>query len=404
VPYRQNFPIPAVIDPPKMCLQLQIPDHPEWKAVISGLLLQPAYWFNWERTGDTSGAQCAAVWKEVYNSIDWSNMSCGCCDDIPHRYRVNPTTGNLEQSINGGVSWSAAAGGLQDLIVEPVPPVTSGVAATKCDAATNVAGQVDQWIAQVATDFDTAASILEFATAVLVAIAAAVFAALSLGALTAAEALVIPTIMAACVAAFGAGKVAFEAYWTTDVKDKILCAAFCNIGDDGSFTEAQFTAFWNDINADLPVGPAKMLFVGFLSSVGKEGLNAMAASGMSADADCEDCACEPGCVTEWHISEPNPGDVLGVITAQDDTHIEASTTNPQGGSGFYIYMDSGSMDNCCYVDYTLVESSSSVSASWQLCGSTEIQSGIISPGKCAWTLIFNSAAPFSINITKDNCP
>jgi len=403
LPYRQNFPIPAVIDPPKICLQLEIPDHPDWKAVISGLLLQPAYWFNWERTGDTAGAQCAAVWKEVYNSIDWSSMSCGCCDDIPHRYRVNPTTGNLEQSINGGETWSPAAGGLQDLIVEPVPPVTSGVAATKCDAATNVAGQVDQWIAQVATDFDTAASILEFATAVLVAIAAAVFAALSLGALTAAEALVIPTIMAACVAAFGAGKVAFEAYWTTDVKDKILCAAFCNIGDDGSFTEAQFTAFWNDINSDLPVGPAKMLFVGFLSSVGKEGLNAMAASGMSADADCEDCSCVPGCATEWVISEPNPGDVLGVILSQNDTEIIAETTNPQGGSGYYVYMNAPDLDTCCFVSFEVLESTSEISPTWYPCGSTSFVGGLLNPGACAWTLVFNSAAPFKVRIIKDNC-
>lgn len=291
MPYRQNFPIPAVINPPKTCLQIEIPDHPDWKAVISGLLFEMSYWFNWERTGDTSGAQCAAVWKEVYNSIDWSDMSC-CCEEPAKILRVNPETGRVEQSTDGGSSWQPAADGLPSVIVQPVPPVTSGVAATKCDAATNLAGQVDIWIAQVSNDFDTATSLLEFATAVLLAILAAVLTILSAGTLTAVEALVIPTISAALIAAWGAGKAVFDAYWVTDVTDAILCAAYCNIGDDGSFTDAQFSAFWQQCNEDLPASPAKMLFMGFLSSVGSSGLNAMAASGIAADSDCADCDCD----------------------------------------------------------------------------------------------------------------
>jgi len=291
LPYRQNFPIPAVIDPPKTCLQIEIPDHPDWKAVISGLLFELTYWFNWERTGDTSGAQCAAVWKEVYNSIDWSDMSC-CCEEPAIIRRINPDTGTVEQSSDGGSSWSPAAGGLPSYIVQPVPPVTSGVAGTKCDAATNVAGQVDIWIAQVTNDFDTAITLLEFALAVFEAILLAVVTILTAGTLTAAQLLVLPTISAACAAAWGAGKAVFEAYWVTDVTSAILCAAYCNIGDDGSFTDAQFSAFWQQCNEDLPPSPAKMLFMGFLSSVGSPGLNAMAATGISADADCSDCDCD----------------------------------------------------------------------------------------------------------------
>lgn len=290
MPYRPNFPIPAVIDPPKQCIQIMIPNHPEWKAVIAGLLFELSYWFNWERTGDTSGAQCAAVWKEVFNSIDWSDMSC-CCDAPAITVRINATTGNVEQSSDGGATWQPQPGGLPSLIVQPVPPVTSGVSATKCDAATNVTGQVDVWIDQVSNDFTTAISLLEFGVAVLEAILIAVVTILSAGVLTAAEALVLPTIAAALFAAWGAGKTVFDAYWTTDVKDAILCAVVCHIGDDGSFTDAQFSATWTDINDQLPPSPAKMLFMGFLSSVGAPGLNAMAATGTAADADCGDCEC-----------------------------------------------------------------------------------------------------------------
>ena len=61
----------------------------------------------------------------------------------------------------------------------------------------------------------------------------------------------------------GAGKAVFDAYWVTDRRDEVFCAAYCHIGDDGSFSEAQFSAFWNEVNQKLPPSPAKMLFMDF---------------------------------------------------------------------------------------------------------------------------------------------
>src|SRR5215510_1940925 len=104
MPYRQNFPIPSVIDPPKQCLCIEIPGSSEWKAVIAGTLRELAYWYNWERTGDTSGAQCAAVWKEVYDSIDWSNMSCCCGGEFSVIFQWT-VDGVLQQSTDNGVTW-----------------------------------------------------------------------------------------------------------------------------------------------------------------------------------------------------------------------------------------------------------------------------------------------------------
>jgi len=350
LPYRQNFPIPAVIDPPKTCLQIEIPDDPGWKAVISGLLFELTYWFNWERTGDTSGAQCAAVWKQVYNSIDWSNMSC-CCEEPAVIVRINPTTGNIEQSSDGGMTWGPQPGNLQSVIVQPVPPVTSGVAANKCDAATNVAEQVNAWIEQVTGDFDTAVTLFEFAIAVVEAIIAAVLLILSSGALSPLEALVLPTIGAAVGAAWAAGKAAFIAYWTDDIKNLILCAFFCNIGDDGSFTDAQFSAAWNQINSELPPGPPKMLFLGFLSSVGNAGLNAMAASGLSADADCSDCACVPCGPDAW--AWPTVFVAEGGDYVMGDDYIEADATLD---GGWYYFVLWAIEPICCDVTVTSIES------------------------------------------------
>jgi hypothetical protein len=356
--FGDGIPIPDVIDPPEsMQMTLCIPKNRDHMSAFFGALYQLTVWNSWQQDGTQHGKELAAVWWRYYLSwnrvmsdIDCEDGNMDCCTEPAIIRRVNPTTGNVEQSTDGGATWKPAAGGMQSVIVSPVPPVTSGVAATKCDAATNVAGQVDVWIDQVSNDFATATSLVEFGTAVLIAIAAAVFAVLSLGALTPLEALVLPTIGAALAAAWGAGKAVFDAYWTTDVKDNILCAAYCNIGADGSFTDAQFSSFWNEINAKLPASPAKMLFMGFLSSVGLSGLNSMAASGMAADADCGDCDCGECNVDNWSMtiySGYSVGDLVGKGTNYIDVRTKALA---DFGGGYFAQVQTNRADRCCMFD------------------------------------------------------
>jgi hypothetical protein len=347
MPSRPNFPIPENIHAPLCCLEIQVPDDPTWKSVVQGLLYELQYWFNWQRDEAKSGKECAAVWKEVYNAIDWNLMACknnDCCQEPAIIKRINPDTGNVEQSTDGGVTWTPAPGGIQSVIVQPVPPVTSGVAANKCDAAANVAGQVDVWIDQVSTDFTTAVNLTEFGIAVLEAILIAVLAILTLGALTPLEALVLPTLGAALGAAWTAGKAAFDDYWTDDIKQQILCAAYCNIGADGSFTDAQFSAFWHEINGELPAGPPKMLFMGFLSSVGFTGLNAMAASGVSADADCSDCVACLECTDKFVLYYDTGTDLSRHEGYIEITSVESALTGSQS-----VAITTNNADNCCYV-------------------------------------------------------
>lgn len=406
MPYRPNFPIPENIHAPLCCLTIQVPDDPTWKSVVAGLLYELQYWFNWQRDEANSGKECAAVWKQIYLDIDWNLMACknnDCCQEPAIIKRVNPDTGNVEQSTDGGATWTAAPGGFPSVIVQPVPPVTSGVAATKCDAATNVSGQVDVWINQVSNDFTTATTLLEFGLAVIGAIAAAVLTVLTDGVLLPLAAQVMAVLGAALAAVWGVGKTVFDDYWTTDIKDSILCAAYCNISDDGSFTAAQFTAFWNEVNGSLPPSPAKMLFMGFLSSVGQAGLNAMAASGMAADADCSDCPCA-SCADHMRLETTVFGG--GEIIARTSDSVTVRTTDLGGRNQICIW--TGNVDRgCSMIAFEVVEGAFSDFIDGIHVG-TALAPGNISfhiTTECCNTFItwVDGGAPFAIKFTFDGC-
>lgn len=358
---REGWSIPDVIDPPEsMRVEICIPKNIIHMKAFWGALWELTFWNNWEEDEAHSAAEVARVWYRYY--LTWQRQmselpdcegEMSCCVDQQVTYRVNPETGLIEQSVNGG-TYQPAANTLQSVIVEPVPPVTSGTSATKCDAATNLSVQVQVWIDQVSNDFTTAESLTAFAAAVFEAILAAVLIILSAGVLTPIQALIIPTIGAALTAAWGAGKAAFDAYWTTENKDKILCAAVCNIGADGSFTDAQFSAFWNECNTELPPSPAKMLFMGFLSSVGRQGINAMAATGMSADSDCADCTCGV-CPAEWIIGNVDGNAAYGTIDSIVDG-VYTVSGEVAFDSNYYCILRTTDETQCCPVTDWVVTS------------------------------------------------
>jgi len=281
-------PPPHIEDSPTV----QVCINQEWAAVLIGQIWPLRYPEAWGGTLEEN----RRARGEIKNLIDML-MSTGecemttCCLPPTIINRVNVTTGAVEISIDNGATWTPSPNTVQSVIVQPPPPVTSGVASNKCDAATNVMTQIEDWIEHVGTAFDVAAGLLDFAILVASAILDAILLLLSEGALTAAEAQIITIITGVLTAVWEGGKALFTDYWTSEEKDKILCAAVCSIGDDGSFSDAAFAAFYGKCSSELTGGLAKTLFLGFISSVGVAGLNSMAASGKSADSDCSDCIC-----------------------------------------------------------------------------------------------------------------
>jgi len=373
-----QFVTPPTIPDDTYCRRILIPNSPQWIGAVTGALMPLIYSSEWVSYGGAAPEDVAAraliMFNEYLNS--GNDGECGdmaCCGDTLIIYRINPDTGAIEQSSNGGSTWTPAANSLRSVLVNPIPPITSGVAATKCDAATNLEGQVEQWITQVSADFDTASNLTEFAAGVFAAILAALLLFITGGAITPLEALIIPTLGAAIAAAWGAGKVAFDSYWTTENKQKVLCAALDTIGEDGSFSDGQFTAFWNKCNSDLPPSPAKMLFMGFLSSGGAEGANVMAATGFSAAADCADCHPCDGCdLSTWFIPIDGDGYVFGVKDGSSTCNNLIIAQTVAGGDGNrYIKVFSPDEATCCTITgITISANPFGQVLSWDLAGET----------------------------------
>lgn len=325
-------------EPPLVCVALNV----EWIPIVLGALQPlkyPEYWGGTLEENRRARKDFGLLINQFMIEEE-CGMASNCCLPLYIIQRVNVETGMIEISIDNGSNWQPQPDGIPSKIVEPIPPVTSGVASSACNAATNLALQIDEWKAQVDTDFDTATTLTEFATGVFEAILAAVLLILTGGALEGLAALVIPALGAALTAAWGAGKVAFDAFWSTENEDIIFCAAVCTIGDDGSFTDAQFSAFWNKCNTELPPAPAKMLLMGFLSNVGRQGVNAMAAVGISPEDDCSscDCDCPEPCTVEWTFF--NVTDVVKL----SDCHYTMTTT----GAGHFAFTSGDCSVGCYY--------------------------------------------------------
>lgn len=319
----------------------------QWIPYLIGMVWParyPEYWGGTLEENRQARKDVLTLMAMLGSDKECSDMN-NCCVDPVIIYKVDPTTGQVVQSTDNGTTWTPSSQNLSSVIVTPVPPVTSGVADNKCDAAQNVATQIDEWITQVGNDFDTATTLLEFGIAVCEAILAAVLVILSAGLLTPIEALILPTLGAALAACWGVGKTVFNDYWTDDVKKTIRCAFYHHIGTNGSFSDAQFSAAWNELNASLPASPAKMLFMGFLSSSGTAGVNAMAASGKSHDSDCSEC--NNDCMTDFTF--------YGCTAVQnpDDSNDWMLTAT---GGGVHVAFSSGDSSQGCYCTPNQLES------------------------------------------------
>lgn len=337
MPDRPPFPIPEVIDPPKMCLQLCIPNDQTWKRVINGLLSELGQWYNWQRDEARSGKQLAQVWRQIYNDIDWSEMSCCCPETAPLQYRW--TEDGHYQSSPDGVTWTDAPTSDPRYSVPLAPPVYGSGDALKCQYADGVVNVMKTQFVEAIEVGDDLQTIIGIIIGVLSAI---------LG--TVAAPLVYQIMAVVAGAILGATIEAFQDAFTTEVWDRLRCNIRDNMASDGSFSQANVDAIYSRINSD-ETGIAALTLKQAVAAFGTQGMTNAARTGNGAvDADCEACD-PPTCFTMYEVFCE-----VGEIISVEDDHIvvECGASSITGGFGIALTTND-SLLGCYVIDVTTME-------------------------------------------------
>jgi len=291
----------------------------------------------WESISNTEISQLAIT--KFTNDLRVRLMS-GCCDDgsTVVLQRINPDTGILEVSTDGGVTWNPSnndprVGG----IVFP-PPVTSGIAATKCDAANNIVVRFISIVTQIVADKDANKTNAEVSTGIASALAA-IFGGGVFGAIVAIFGGVISLFLAADEAAIVA---AFD----STTWNQFLCAVYCSIGSDGSFDDTSLASLLTQIPIKVASSYAVDCLTGLVRIGGVKFVNNAAAQGSSHDTDCSSCDPCDACTNIDSFNASLPG-TLGSVTTRTGAYIEVAAEYYSGYVAYVAQIDSGADHSVC---------------------------------------------------------
>lgn len=320
-------------DEPLVCVAI----NAEWIPYLIGALRPmryPEYWSGTLEENRHARRAVANLLDQLMQAEECDNVTTiiNCCPEEETIKRFNPITGETEISKDGGTTWEVDPHSIQTQIVMQPSPVDTGTAANKCDAATNGWEHIEDIIAGVSDNLATAGTVFELAVAVAEIILVVAIALITGGAGSAIAIEIAALIWGAATAAFEAGKEAFDAYWTQEERDKILCALYCTIGDTGQFTDAQYQSFLARWRTDATPSVAFNMVISSVMAVGVAGLNNLCSYGNHADADCAACDCNP-CEGEWDFTKTflYPGATYNLGTKVNGSGLNLTT--PQGQFG-----------------------------------------------------------------------
>lgn len=287
MPDRPSFPIPEDLTPDTYCLCIQMPNDPTWKAVIAGLLFQPAEWFNWQRDDAKSGKDLAQYWRKIYAEIDWSTMSC-CCDQIPlSRFTSD---GVYQTSTDGGTTWVDNPNADPRNISPQLPPIptTGSTFDDRCRSATNVVTAMSSAVEAFGAELGTVGSIIALAGAICLAV-------VGVFAVPPSATVLIPIVIALAQAIFSIASGTYLALFTDSVYNDLQCILYCNCPDDGTFTQENYNGILTAIDAGGFDANVALTFTSVIRGWSLSGLNSAARGGSTEAGDCSDCGCDTHC-------------------------------------------------------------------------------------------------------------
>lgn len=252
----------------------------------------------------------------------------GCCgDEAPILFRWT-VVGILEISIDNGTTWTPSPERDPRNYSPQYPPIEGADGSDKkCLAATGMSALIKEQVGDNLTDdmgrytlgqllTDWVKTVIETSNP---------FEALLTIATNQIFALVIASVRAAL---------------TTEVYHKLTCIFDCNMGDDASFTNAQWAKVRADILSKIS-GIAGIFLEHLVFLLGVVGLTNLARSQAATTGDCDDCC--PSCVAgwEWGVPEWTP---TGFVEGEDYIEVNAY---PPGNGYWYWPMKASDSSLCC---------------------------------------------------------
>lgn len=327
------------INPPTVGIQdeptVSICINTDWVGQLTGIIYPAQYPEWWAGTLAENRFARMQIRQLLYilSTAEGCNVANTCCEPIPVIKRFNPDTFRPEVSYDNGVTWEPSPDDPQNAIpLYPSPVVEGGN--TKCDAANAGAQHIKDLIDATHNNLTTASTIFGLAVGIAEAILALVLILVTAGAIAPYVTAVATAIWGAATSIFALGIEAFDDYWTSDKTDAILCTLYCNIGDNGQFTESQYQAWRSDIKGTLPASPAFDIIMTSINATGSAGLSQMCSYGLQEGGDCSECTECLNCPTV----EPESSGYSVFVGFDDETCIWTfdSVPNPTPGVSPYV--------------------------------------------------------------------
>jgi hypothetical protein len=351
---------------------------------------------------DEQKTRTVGLFRDLMGVFAMASRDCGCDDGVTTIYRINPDTGKVEISTDGGDNWNVSPDDLSNISTQ-LPPLTGEDGdSKKCEAANNVIGALKEIQARWSGYIGVIESLTDFLAALLAEVIALLFVPQGNEGYEDIISRVIAKIYEVGKAIFNTTSEAYDAMFTQSVWDNALCIVVCNVQPDGTFTDAGWAEIRSRFESELNVGgnTAGSSLRCMVDVLGTIGLNNAASLHQQSQAPCDDCTCS-NCsnLTEWQV-------IYGTISLQGPGHIRLqSTTTPGGQSACRLAnYTSGNMPHCCFVTVD-INSSPVTNTSYLPCGSGTPIDAFPPGGACCYDVSFSDAfnRPLTIDFYFTDC-
>ena len=343
------------------------------------------------------------LFRDLQGVIAMASRNCDCDPDEVVKHRVNPDTGDLEQSTDDGATWKPDPASIYNRATQLPPLVGNDPDAKRCEAANNVIGAMKtiqvRWSGYIGTlnDFQ------DLLAHMLLDVLELLFIALEVDELLSINAQWAWKLYEEAKKFFRVTKAQYDAMFSVTVWDTVRCILLCEMNDSGQFNNASWARVKDRLPAecDFPPDSAGDTLAAMVDMMGLVGLNNAASIHEETQESCDGCACgDCSNLENWNV-------VYGSILFQEPGHLTINSGD--AGSGNQAVRISnytqGLSGGCCQISWDNHSSAITNQARYE-CGNANAIVGAIPQGSCgydfAWTNVFGVG--FTLDIYFLDCP